>query len=74
MADPRPTRVSSSTAESHTLHTHCGCASLSSKGAWPAETYQRYCSLLGRWAEEESDHLNRHVCPDEIERWLFAPE
>ncbi|WP_342593451.1 hypothetical protein [Streptomyces inhibens] len=57
----------------HTLHTRCGWASLSSKGAWPAETYQRHCSLLGRWAEEESDHLNRHVCPDEVEHWLFAP-
>ena len=49
----------------------CGWGSLRTGGYWPATTYDRYCALLARWAEEESDALGRLVCPDEIERWLF---
>ncbi|MFF3253859.1 hypothetical protein ACFYWP_23260 [Actinacidiphila glaucinigra] len=54
-----------------TLNKRCGWHSLRSGGNWPPETYQRYCTLLTRWAREETDRLGRHVCPDEIERWLF---
>lgn len=56
----------------HTLHTRCGWTSLRSGGNWPPRTYQRYCSLLARWAAEEGAHLGREVGPDEIERWLFG--
>lgn len=47
------------------LRDHCGWASLNPIGNWPAATYQRYCALLARWADE-------HACaPDELERALF---
>ncbi len=42
-----------------------GWDSLSTRGSWPAHTYQRYCALLTRWAGEIG------VRPDLIERWLF---
>jgi hypothetical protein len=35
-------------------------------GPWPAYTYQRYCDLLARWAQDY------HRAPDEIERTLFT--
>ncbi|QKV93536.1 hypothetical protein HUT19_18665 [Streptomyces sp. NA02950] len=54
-----------------TLRKRCGWASLYGTGHWPAKTYERYCGLLSRWAKTESDHVQREVCPDEIERWLF---
>ena len=47
------------------LRDDCGWASLHRTGPWPAQTYERYCSLLARWAR---DH---HCAPDEIERSLF---
>lgn len=53
------------------LNRRCGWHSLRSGGNWPSETYQRYCTLLTRWAREETDRSGRQVCPDEIERWLF---
>ncbi|MEU9923795.1 hypothetical protein AB0H51_21300 [Streptomyces griseoluteus] len=40
---------------------------------WPTSTYVRYCSLLDRWAHEESSRLGRRIGIDEIERWLFRP-
>lgn len=41
-------------------------------GWWP-ETYERYCRLLGRWADQAGERLNgaRHVRADEIEITLF---
>ncbi len=48
------------------LRDHCGWTSLHRTGPWPAHTYQRYCDLLARWAQ---DH---HRAPDEIERTLFT--
>lgn len=41
-------------------------------GWWPA-TYERYCGLLGRWAEQASERLDgaRRVRADEIEMTLF---
>jgi hypothetical protein len=41
-------------------------------GWWP-ETYDRYCGLLGRWADQASERLNgtRSVRADEIELSLF---
>jgi hypothetical protein len=56
----------------HNLHTRGGWTSLRSGGNWPPRTYQRCCSLLARWAAEESAHLGREVGPDEIELWLFG--
>lgn len=38
---------------------------------WWASTYQAYCSLLGRWAHEAAQRLDRAVAPDEIEFALF---
>ncbi|MEU4427515.1 hypothetical protein AB0F81_43405 [Actinoplanes sp. NPDC024001] len=49
-----------------------GWASLRTGGYWPAMTYERYCRLLTRWANEASAHQGRPVWPDEIERWLFG--
>ncbi len=43
-----------------------GWTSLHPEGGWPAETYQRYCSLLARWAQETGN-----LRPDLFERWLF---
>ncbi len=54
------------------LHGPCRWESLTTRGGWPAFTYRRYCQLLARWADEESRALQRQVCPDEIERWLFG--
>ncbi|MFD9699893.1 hypothetical protein [Lentzea sp. NPDC059081] len=34
------------------LRDECGWASLHRYGPWPAETYERYCGLLARWAGE----------------------
>jgi hypothetical protein len=48
------------------LRDDCGWTSLHRTGPWPAETYQRYCDLLARWAKEY------RCAPDEIERSLFA--
>jgi hypothetical protein len=46
------------------LNDHCEWKSLHS-GNWPTVTYERYCTLLKRWAEE-------HRCAaDEIEFTLF---
>ena len=53
------------------LRFEIGWESLSPKGAWPRETYIRYCDLLRRWASELSDS-HRTVSADEIERALFA--
>jgi hypothetical protein len=41
-------------------------------GWWP-ETYERYCGLLGRWADQAGERLDgaRRVRPDEIEITLF---
>lgn len=38
---------------------------------WYTATYASYCELLKRWAANESDRMDVHVCPDEIERALF---
>lgn len=38
---------------------------------WYSVTYDSYCGLLGRWANEVSGNLNILVFPDEIERALF---
>lgn len=43
-----------------------GWTSLHPEGGWPAETYQRYCTLLARWAQEAGN-----LRPDLFERWLF---
>lgn len=48
------------------LRDRCGWKSLHRTGPWPAQTYQRYCALLARWAGE------MRCAPDEIERALFA--
>lgn len=42
-------------------------------GAWWPETYERYCSLLTRWAAEssKSPQVNRTVRSDEIEFAIF---
>ncbi|WP_439657256.1 hypothetical protein ACSHWB_33345 [Lentzea sp. HUAS TT2] len=47
------------------LRDHCGWTSLHRIGPWPAETYERYCSLLARWAPEH------HYAPDQVELKLF---
>ncbi|MCO4273055.1 hypothetical protein NG701_01165 [Pseudarthrobacter sp. HLT3-5] len=41
-------------------------------GWWP-ETYERYCGLLGRWADQAGERLHgaRRVRADEIELTLF---
>jgi hypothetical protein len=56
----------------YALHTRCGWTSLHSGGNWPPCTYQRYCTLLVRWAAEESARSGWDVGPDETERWLFG--
>ena len=38
---------------------------------WYTATYASYCTLLGRWATNETSRLGRRVWPDEIERALF---
>nr|AIU93530.1 hypothetical protein LRS1606.96 [Rhodococcus sp. NS1] len=43
-----------------------GWISLHPETGWPAETYQWYCSLLARWAQEAGN-----LRPDLFERWLF---
>ncbi len=42
------------------LHETCGWTSLPIAGGWHADTYERYCTLLGTWVDQ-----------DLIERWLF---
>jgi hypothetical protein len=56
----------------YSLRTRCGWDSLHIGGNWPPRTYRRYCTLLARWAAEESARSGRDVGPDEIERWLFS--
>ncbi|GAB3173431.1 hypothetical protein [Streptomyces incanus] len=55
-----------------TLRSTCKWDSLGDDG-WPTSTYVRYCTLLDRWAHEESSQLGRRICIDEIEHWLFRP-
>jgi hypothetical protein len=55
-----------------TLRNTCKWDSLGEDG-WPTYTYVRYCTLLDRWANEESRQLGRRIGSDEIERWLFRP-
>ncbi|MFE9413621.1 hypothetical protein ACFYN0_33270 [Streptomyces sp. NPDC006704] len=55
-----------------TLRDICKWDSLADS-AWPTSTYVRYCTLLDRWAHEESRRLGRRIGVDEIERWLFEP-
>ncbi|MFC7958843.1 8-oxoguanine DNA glycosylase OGG fold protein [Rhodococcoides kroppenstedtii] len=52
------------------LHKHCGWESLRIGGAWPADTYGRYCSLLGRWAQEMTTD-GRPVNAEDLEYRLF---
>ncbi|MFI7547640.1 hypothetical protein [Actinoplanes sp. NPDC049599] len=54
------------------LQTHHGWNSLRTGGRWPAGTYDRYCRLLTRWAQEATTYQDREVWPDELEQWLFA--
>ncbi len=44
----------------------CGWTSLHRAGPWPADTYERYCALLARWAGEQGR------AADELERSLFS--
>lgn len=55
-----------------TLRNTCKWDSLG-EGGWPTNTYVRYCTLLDRWAHEESTQFGRRIGIDEIERWLFRP-
>jgi hypothetical protein len=48
-----------------TLRDHCGWTSLHRWGPWPAQTYQRYCALLSRWAQDQ------RCAADELEFALF---
>lgn len=48
------------------LREHCGWESLHRIGPWPAVTYERYCTLLARWAR-----TGGHAA-DEIEVTLFT--
>ncbi|MGW6443383.1 8-oxoguanine DNA glycosylase OGG fold protein [Lentzea sp. NPDC055074] len=47
------------------LRERCGWDSLHRTGPWPAETYERYCGLLARWAQESGR------AADTIEFMLF---
>jgi len=38
---------------------------------WPATTYDRYCTLVRRWAEELTHQDGVVATPDQIELWLF---
>ncbi len=49
------------------LHETCGWTSLPIEGGWHADTYERYCNLLGMWVEQH-DGITRR---DLIEKWLF---
>lgn len=51
------------------LNQHCAWSNLH-KGPWTAVTYERYCTLLARWAVEMTTH-HRTLAADELERWLF---
>ncbi|WP_344053353.1 hypothetical protein [Streptomyces thermoalcalitolerans] len=55
-----------------TLKNTCKWDSLG-ESEWPTSTCIRYCTLLDRWAHEESRRLGRRIGVDEIERWLFRP-
>ncbi|MCR6489027.1 hypothetical protein M8542_39985 [Amycolatopsis sp. OK19-0408] len=48
------------------LRDHCGWESLHRAGPWPAVTYERYCTLLARWATTAG-----HAA-DELELTLFT--
>ena len=52
------------------LRDQAGWWSLDPGNFWPADTYERYCSLLHRWSAEESRD-DRPICADELERALF---
>jgi len=52
------------------LHNRCGWDSLGSGGGWSADSYQRYCDLIARWAAEQSAARGAAVRRDEIEYWL----
>lgn len=54
------------------LRDRCRWDSLRTGGGWPALTYARYSDLLGRWAADLAEPVERSVAPDEIERWLFC--
>ena len=47
------------------LRDHCGWDSLHRTGPWPAVTYERYCTLLARWARTAG------LAADELEFRLF---
>lgn len=51
-----------------------GWSSLHPGGAWPAGTYERYCELLSRWANDSDVRgtAGRPVAADELELWLFT--
>ena len=42
--------------------------------AWWPTTYERYCHLMAKWAEEASAARQENVAPDQIEALLFAIE
>ncbi|MFJ7213225.1 hypothetical protein [Amycolatopsis sp. NPDC098790] len=48
------------------LRDRCGWMSLHRTGPWPPETYERYCTLLARWAKDLG------CAPDEVELALFT--
>jgi len=47
------------------LKNDCGWRSLATSGGWPADTYERYCQLCARWAED------LEVAPDQVEFALW---
>lgn len=53
------------------LRDHCGWDSLRVGGAWPPDTYGRYCALLQRWARELTDRGNP-VTAELLEFRLFS--
>lgn len=53
------------------LRDHCGWDSLRVGGAWPPETYGRYCTLLERWARELT-HGDNPVTAELLEFRLFS--
>ena len=54
------------------LRDRCGWESLSNRGGWPSDTYDRYCNLLARWSRESSARPGPTFTADQIERALFA--
>lgn len=53
------------------LRDHCGWESLRIGGAWPADTYGRYCTLLQRWARELPS-VDNSITPELLEFRLFS--